>query len=234
MAALVTVQQASSNALTAWLQSQAPVDWFIDSRWPDPDRVLPAKAVTIITAGPVTWDMIDPVLVAGPLVNPNTSQPPLFTWMMRLGIQPLQLDVWANTDIARDDMLARMEPMLNAGNAATGVSTNDDPFRHGVLLNMGDGWLGTTDVVFIEPEVTDDPQSVSRSEFRATYRGESHFNLFMTAPTVAIAHIRLSMQINELPTISSSQPYDRFTQPSIHVGPGNSGPEADEDSNSTP
>jgi hypothetical protein len=181
-------------------------------------------------AGALEWTPIDPHIVGGPFQNPQYGQPPLFTWFLRCGIQPLQLDIWANTDVARDDMIARLEPVLNAGFAATGLATNADPFRNGVALKLGDCWDSSiADFVFLTPDVTDDPQSVSRGEYRATYQGQSAFNLTLSAPSVTIANIRLSMQLGEFITPPQNQPYDRFTIPSA-----NTGPEFDESYNTTP
>lgn len=209
----VSVQQASLNALQAWLTQSLPKDWKISARWPDPERRLPAKAVTVIPAGPVEWTMVEPKVVGGP-TSVGIAGSGAFTWLLRLGIMPVQMDVWSNTDVSRDDMMASLENVLNAGTSQTGTNAMgmpSDPFRNGVLLALGDGWSGNCDFVFNQPEWQDDPSSVQRSEYRATMRGESVFNLYGTATSVIMAQAQLKQKLSELDTPPSTMLYDIYT-----------------------
>lgn len=58
----VTIEQASMNALAAWLRLNLPAYNYdpvtktdsgirVDDRWPDPDRSLPGRGVTVLRAG---------------------------------------------------------------------------------------------------------------------------------------------------------------------------------------
>ena len=214
MPLLISVQQAAMNALKGWLQSSLPRDWKIDARWPDPDRRLPSKAVTVIMSGPVQWIMTDPVVVDGPF-DVGIPGSKAWTWRLRTGIQPIQLDLWSNSAFSVDDMAARIESVLNAGESATGTNAAgqlpSDPFRNGILLKLQDGWSGNCDFVFNEPEIIEDPTSVQRSEYRYIYHGEAIFNLTGTATSVQLAQVTLKELLSEQSTPPSTTKYDNFT-----------------------
>jgi hypothetical protein len=183
----VTVEQAAVNALGSWLGRCLGSTVTVSPHWPEPTKKLPPKAVTILRAGPPEEEPLDPIIVGRQDTRPHTS---LFTWRMRALRQPLQLDVWARHAPARDDLLARLDEALNAGMGATLGVTNADPFRHGVVLPLADGWSGTADCFFDRPEVSDTPDAAARSEYRATLRGWAEVDLTLTAPTARIAVIR--------------------------------------------
>jgi hypothetical protein len=110
-------------------------------------------------------------------------------------------------------MLARLEPVLHASTFATltatgfaGASPLDDPIRNGVLVNLQDPpWNGTADFFFDAPDFTDNPNSTQRSEYRATYSGESRFNITIQATAPQIATIQLQEMFN------ASNGYDLIT-----------------------
>lgn len=100
--------------------------------------------------------------------------------------QPMQLDVWARTDFARDDILARLDEALRTGDAALSGIFNPDPFGNTVLLALGNGWeeFGTNaDFYFEEPDTDDYPDAIGNARYRATFRGNAYFNLALKKTT---------------------------------------------------
>ena len=121
----------------------------------------------------------------------------LFTWRVAALRQPLQMDVWTRYDLERDDLLARLVPLLNASTRDTIGERNADPVRHGVLVPLADGWDGYADCYFDKPDRFDSPGSAARSEFRAIYRGFADVDLTITAPSARIARIQLVQRITD-------------------------------------
>lgn len=98
----------------------------------------------------------------------------IYTWRLADVEQPVQLDVWATKDVLRDDLMARLVPLLHAGegdSAAVAGIDADQAVRAGTLLALADGWTGYADAEFDAPTFTDTSDTVKRSEYRATYRG---------------------------------------------------------------
>jgi hypothetical protein len=183
----VTVEQAVVNALAKWLVRCLGSGVTVSAQWPEPTKRLPPKAVTILRAGPPDEEPLDPIVVARVDTGPHAS---LFTWRMRALRQPLQLDVWARHHAARDELLAELDEALNAPMSASIGAKNTDPVRHGVVVQLGDGWTGTADCFFDRPEVSDTPDAAARSEYRATLRGWADVDLTITAPSARLAVIR--------------------------------------------
>jgi hypothetical protein len=185
----VSVEQAAVNGLARWLEGSLGGDVRVSTQWPEPSQKLPARVVTILRAGAPDEEPLDPIVVAR--VDTGTSSPTsVFTWRLRALRQPLQLDVWARHAAARDDLLCRLDEALNAGMRATLGVQNADPFRHGVVVPLADGWTGTADCFFDRPEVADTPDAATRSEYRATIRGWAEVDLTLTAPSARLAVIR--------------------------------------------
>jgi hypothetical protein len=183
----VTVEQAAVNALGSWLRRALGPDVAVSTKWPEPSTKLPPRAVTILRAGPPEDEPLDPIAVARLDTGPHTS---MFTWRLRALRQPLQLDVWARHHPARDELLADLDVALNAGMGATLGVANADPVRHGVVVQLADGWTGTADCFFDRPELTDSPDAATRSEYRATVRGWTDVDLTITAPSARLAVVR--------------------------------------------
>ena len=88
----------------------------VQDRWPEANVRLPAKTITVLRAGGRRDEALDPVPVKSVPVAGVPGRA-VYTWRVRACTQPLQLDVWAHSDVARDDLLARLEPVLNASKA---------------------------------------------------------------------------------------------------------------------
>jgi hypothetical protein len=183
----VSVEQAAVNALGSWLARALGPAVAISTRWPEPTKKLPERAVTILRAGPPEGEPVDPIVVGRVDTAEHTS---LFTWRLRALRQPLQLDVWARHHAARDELLAELDVALNTGMGPTVGVANADPVRHGVLVPLDDGWTGTADCYFDRAEVFDSPDGATRGEFRATVRGWTDVDLTITAPSARLAVVR--------------------------------------------
>jgi hypothetical protein len=194
---MVSIEQAVQNALARWLARELDGITVWD-RWPEANVRLPAKAISVLRAGPRRDEALDPEPVARRDVEgmPRRS---VFTWRMRACTQALQLDVWAKSDVARDDLLARLEPALNASKARSMPTlglTNADPVEQGLALLLADGWSGFASYWFDEPAITDAPDAVQRSEYRATYRGWAAMQLTIDAESARVARARLRMRLD--------------------------------------
>lgn len=183
----VSVEQAAVNALGSWLSRALGPGVVVSTRWPEPSKKLPERAITILRAGPPEGEPVDPIVVGRADTGPHTS---LFTWRLRALRQPLQLDIWARHHAARDEMLAELDVSLNVGMGATIGAASADPVRNGVVVALGDGWTGTADCYFDRPDVFDSPDAATRSEYRATARGWTDVDLTITAPSARLAVIR--------------------------------------------
>lgn len=199
MTQLVSIQQAARNALAEWLTSElASEDIEIEPRWAESDRPLVSKRITIIDAGPRAIDWLD--LEALALVNVDTEGGEDVvkvdaTWNFGFITQPVQLDVWTQSDVELDDVISRLDAALNAGERGLGVA-NVDPFRAGLLLKLGCEWVpGYVDFLFEAPVVLQGPTSVGEGEWRATYRGRATAQMVQTARSPRLARILLEARI---------------------------------------
>jgi len=206
----VTLQQASANALQAWLQSQLS-DVTVDTQWPGPDTPAPAKAITILLAGP-RFDLHVPErFLSGTFPDSSHVRG---VWQIRACEQPLQLDVWANDPITRDDILARLDIVLNAGNSSITGQYNPDPVGDGLILQplVADDWAATFfDFEFHGPDVTDTPDAVKRSEYRATLRGTSYAMLQVTKTTSRQIAISFKEKLHQTDVAASTDTNDIVT-----------------------
>src|SRR5258708_436009 len=111
MSLTVTIQQAACNALSTYIQT-ALSDVTVFARWPEASVKLPTKALSIIPAGPRITEFLDNnVLFQSSTTDPNPS----YAWQIATCRQPIQLDVWTTADVLRDDILARLDNIMNTG-----------------------------------------------------------------------------------------------------------------------
>lgn len=170
-------------------------DVKVEARWPAPDKDLPPKAITLVASGARRDTMVDLKLLNAS--NSGLSNTNGF-WQVAACYQPFQLDIWAQRDVDRDDMMARLDNFLHSGERyLTGVSS-PNPAGFGVLLQVGDGWSDivqtTADFYFEGPDLLDDPDTVIRALRRATLRGGAHFMLAVPVTTSRQKLIELSIQ----------------------------------------
>ncbi len=205
---ITSIQQAAINSLSSWITSQMS-DVTVLSSWPSPDFPPPNKSITILTAGPRQDESI-------PLryLSQSDGAPPstTATWQIKVCEQNLQLDIWADSDVERDDIIARLDTVLNAGESALGVGIQD-PAGSGVLLAVSDGYpAGTTaDFTFEGPDTEDSPESISRSEYRATIRGTAYLGLTVNTVTARQLIINLKEKLHTGDTADSGSLFDITT-----------------------
>jgi hypothetical protein len=77
-----------------------------------------------------------------------------------------------------------------------------NPVRDGVLLQFDqqlDGFGGYVDFDFDQPNITDAPNPVRISEWRATIDGEAHMVATVTAQSPQLLRVYLSLALETLP-----------------------------------
>lgn len=174
---MISIQQAAANASATFIQSKMP-DVAVSSRWPG--KEFPDKAITIIIAGSRRDQTQEPRILSKTNQGANETS---VVWQVAEVTQPFQLDVWAKTYMARDDMMARLDRVLRAGYEPLGT-INRDPFANYFYVNVLDGWdvsETTARFTFDSPDWDDTPDTVGRAQFRATYRGLARMKLTFTA-----------------------------------------------------
>lgn len=170
----VSIGQAACNALAAYLKQRFTPDVRVYDRWPEANIKLAPKAISVIKFG--KRERLD-VAATGfvDTITPINATTAVCTFRIGSYMQPVQLDVWAVSDVERDDLVARLDEYLTAGQSETlDPNLTDDPVRDGVNLPLdpSDGFAGNVDCWLDEPQIDDTPESVQRSEFRAMYVGE--------------------------------------------------------------
>lgn len=204
MAQLVSIEDAARNALAAWLRIElgdvAGIE--IEPDWFEADRQLPAKAISIIDAGPRETEWLQTELAAVENVGGDKVDA---TWNFGFITQPVQLDLWAPTKLELSDLVARLDASLNKGAEGLG-SRNAEPFVAGLLLHLGDGWEpGIADFLFGNASKTQSTTSVSESEWRATYRGRVTAQLAQAARSARLARILLKQRLRERDPADASE-----------------------------
>jgi hypothetical protein len=187
-----SLEQSAASALAAWLRARL-ADLTVWERWPEPNVKLPAKAVSVLLAGPRQDELLDPVPLGRRDLSSTRAE---YTWRIRACKQPMQLDAWAKSDHARDDLVARLEPLLNASERDS-LGTGPSSPRNGVVLRLGHGWDGFADFLFDAPERMDTPDAVQRCEYRATYRGHAWMDLIVRAESPRLVAATLRARLRE-------------------------------------
>ncbi len=209
MSQLVTITQACRNALAAWLTTElAPTGGgdgvVVEPRWFEVDRTLPARAISIIDAGPRRIEWTDPEQLIVTAGDPGFVD---VTWGLGYIEQRIQLDVWAQSDVELDDIMARLDIALNAGQRALGgTSTNVEPCAVGLLLALADGWApGTVDFTFDEPSTDQTADTANQGEWRAMYRGVALARLTQVATSPKLARLNLSQRMGTGPVDTTAE-----------------------------
>jgi hypothetical protein len=191
----VSVEQAAVNALKTYLQSQLDSDIKISGTWPNPDKALPAKAVTILKIGPRIDTKIEPQLIGSAELAPVDPTKMAYTWQIKAVEQRIQLDVWAKYEGVRDDIQSQLDSALNQGTYVTlGPGLDRSHFSDGLTLRLGDGHTGYVSFLFDGPEIADEPDSAQRNEFRTTQVGTLYTYLAVTKVMPRIARIHLPVE----------------------------------------
>jgi len=123
----------------------------------------------------------------------------VYIWSTADVEQPVQLDVWCAFEVTRDDVIARLEPLLRSADPL-GLGVDQDPVQNGVpvpLLDDDGGWAGT-DVyfTFLALSIPQDEDRQQRSEFRATYRGTLEFPNLVLHQAPRMTHIEAQVRLS--------------------------------------
>lgn len=190
--ALVSIQQASVNALALWLGSVMP-DVQVLGHWPN-GAILPPKAISIVTAGQRRDTPLDSLIYAS---TPSGATNAVVQFQVAACYQPVQLDVWTTNYAVRDDIMARLDIFLRADASALVGAYNAPPVGNGVLVAVADGWLNTiADFVFQSADTDETGDAVQASQFRATYAGGAHVKLTVTKTTARQKLIQFQLRLN--------------------------------------
>lgn len=197
MALSVPVQMAASLALKRYLESVMP-DVVVEPKWPDPDKSLPVKAITIIPAGPRKLMFLEsPQLIGSEDLSPS-SPLKIYKWRIAECEQSFQMDVWSQFSADRDDICARLDNFLNAGfSQLSNATVSTESVDQNLVLELSDGWEDSNAYyVFDSFDYDDTPDQVTRQEYRATYSGIGYFNLSNKAikPSIAAINIKLKLE----------------------------------------
>jgi len=188
------IQKAACAALGRFIAGYMP-DTVISYEWPAPDAPLPPRAITIICAGAAEDEQVNLDDVDMVPVDDTTG---LYTWRFADRDQPIQLDIWSQSQAERDQMLAELEDVLHKGPLFTLGAGN--PVRDGILLEFNaqlDGFEGHVDFDLDPPDITDSPNPVRINEWRATIDSEAHMVATVTAQSPRLLRIALSMLLND-------------------------------------
>lgn len=193
----VTIQQAAANAFASWLRLQLPTTIDVGSRWPSPDKRKPLQSVTVVTAGRRRDTPIDLRILKKTNVGDTQTEA---VWQVAACEQPFQLDVWAQSDVALDDVLAQLDDLLHKDQSSLATSFAATPVGIGNLIAVSDGWEGCgtiADFVFDEPTLEMTSDSVGQALCRATFRGSAYFMLTVTATSARQTAINFQLRLDE-------------------------------------
>lgn len=196
---MVSIQQASVNALAAHLSAQLP-DVRIEDRWPDPQCKMSLPTITILMSSPRRDIPVDFRNLSFRNVGSTNVA---FQTQLAACEQPLQLDVWAANQIQRDDILARLDTALNMD------TLNPGEVMHGLNLKslVPDNWTDTYfDYWFESPEVDDAPFTAVVDEWRARFRGSAWMMLTVSREAARQKLINFQLQVQERDFVTATIP----------------------------
>lgn len=121
----VSVDQASLNALAVFLRTKLPgVD--VNDRWPDSDKALPERAVTILRAGPPAEEILQPRVVGTKIVHatlPLKAFEPQATDLPTAIALANELKARWNAHLSQSGVHAATDPSVASAPDATDLAT---------------------------------------------------------------------------------------------------------------
>lgn len=177
MALLLDPKVGARTTLANYLRTNMASAWpnlVVSENWPTPQRAFPPQAITVITPTtaaraqdhePVVWKVVP---TSG--VNANV----LYSYsLMELD---LQIDIWAQYESVRDDLVATVGPLLNQNVNVTLGTTNNFyflPLAPGLVLPMPTYYSINGEYKFFPaPSPYETPDAAMVGEWRATFAGE--------------------------------------------------------------
>jgi hypothetical protein len=207
MPQLISAQKACANALAqyiaATLAAQGNPDVVVSQHWPQASKALPRRAITVLEAGEAQRELTQASVTLENVRTSTTADYMVQAYNARL---PMQIDIWASSDVERDDLIARLDDMLNQGCSQLPGVFNPDAFSEGVTLPMGantispssTSWNGNSMFWFESFVETDTPDSTQRSEYRASARGEAQYVYVQTRTLDRLLGINLKLKAHEI------------------------------------
>lgn len=180
-----SVEQAICDALATYLTSEL-TGVTVKSKWRDAGVKLTTPLVTVVKFGVRREIMYDPIVIGQTDELDEEDEPTgraTYKWELSSIEQDLQLDVWAVTQKARDDVMDALTDAMRQGIAVSApvLGANHDPTRHGVLVPLTGKWAGSyADISMGNPEIFDTPASVGASEYRGTFRALASASLVVS------------------------------------------------------
>jgi hypothetical protein len=192
---VISIQQAACTALQTYLAGQLSGVSVFD-RWPDAQVKLADRRVTILHTGTPQRELFDPKRVKQVNIDASTAT---YTYEVASLSCDVQLDVWARSDVVRDDLRSRLEIALTRGIGATASSIVGyfDPIRQGTLVALASGWEGTADFYFEATLKVDSSPTKHESEYRSMFVGKLYCVLTVEAVSPRMARIHFQQKINE-------------------------------------
>jgi hypothetical protein len=123
-------------------------------------QVTPGNVSSLVRATKAILNALNPHYVAR-----------VYVWRIAEIEQPAQLDVWARSDVARNDLMAQLSDLLHASPKDSAGFTSDDPVGEILFVPLADGWPGYAAAEFDKPSWSDTSDSTQTRTYRATYRG---------------------------------------------------------------
>jgi hypothetical protein len=186
-----SLHQAVQTALVTWLASTPAgmAGFEFGDRWPDAGPPLPPRMITVLRAGAPEFTWVDEEEVEGTPTQVGTSNLYTYSFVVAQVELALQLDLWTTSDPERDDAVARLELALHASKSLTlaaylAAQSNTSPqpfFETDLVVQCGAPWdMCLAGYLFDQPTIDDDPSSVKRREFRASYHGTAFYDFVYT------------------------------------------------------
>ena len=202
------IEQACCYALQAFLQSRFDADerfqpaqsrkhrCEVQAEWPAGN--LPPRALSIVMAGERQDTHLTEEVVRR-VDKPNNQGE--FTWSVKAITQPLQLDVWAKTDLERGMIGNALDKFLHLGTRFTLGDPRGSITRDGPLLRLDpvSGHQGFATFMFDGPRRVDDGTAALEREFRSMRRGSVDAELSVTATTAKVAIVKLQGLLDAAP-----------------------------------
>ena len=200
----VSIQQAAMNSLAVWLQTALGLDVVVSQRWPAAQKPLPPKACTLLMVGTRDEEFLPPEVVSfqtlpgvqgsqgsqGFQGSQGAQSHALYRWKVAEIIQPFQVDIWANYDVVRDDLVKRLQDAIHVGTLPY------QPVANSPTLQLSDGWVGAVDFIVDQGTNNDLPNAAEVCEWRATYSGEARVVLYVDAISPKQAQIILKQTLS--------------------------------------
>jgi hypothetical protein len=128
----------------------------------------------------------------------------LYVWRLGEIEQEVQLDCWSTSPAWRDDLMARLEPLLNAAPSESAGFGYDDPVRPGVTVPLADGWSGYATFYFEQTAPIENPGAIQQNEYRATVSGTAYVFRLVKAQSPRLAMAQLQLTANQRATSSTA------------------------------